>query len=241
VGALGHYLEDEGVATTQISLVREHTAALNPPRALWVPFILGRPFGVPGDAAFQHRVLAAALRLLEAERGPVLEDFGESAPDAPTAEGAAFACPVSFGGADSSEDAALAREVAALRPWSDLARRRKGRGRAAMSGLTAEEAARFIEGFIANRALPPYRAEFPMGLALRLACEDLKAYYLEAVSAQPGALAAAQTHAWFWRETAAGRTLCKLRTVCLASSDPTVLAFGNNNLVPRAVLHTLHA
>ena len=241
MGALGHYLEDEGVATTQISLVREHTAALNPPRALWVPFILGRPFGVPGDAAFQHRVLAAALRLLEAERGPVLEDFGESAPDAPTAEEAAFACPVSFGGADSSEDAALAREVAALRPWSDLARRRKGRGRAAMSGLTAEEAARFIEGFIANPALPPYRAEFPMGLALRLACEDLKAYYLEAVSAQPGALAAAQTHAWFWGETAAGRTLCKLRTVCLASSDPTVLAFGSNNLVPRAVLHTLHA
>jgi hypothetical protein len=239
VGALGHYLEDEGVATTQISLVREHTAALNPPRALWVPFILGRPFGAPGDAAFQRRVAAAALRLLEAERGPVLEDFGEAAPEAPGAEGDAFACPVSFGCASpDGEDAALEREIAALRPWSDLARRRRGHGSAALSGLTAEQAGRFVEDFIANPALPSYRADFPTGLALRLACEDLKAHYLEAVSAQPGALAAAQAHAWFWRETAAGRTLRKLRAACLASRDPTVQAFGSNNLVPRAILHT---
>ena len=64
MGALGHFLEEEGVPTTQISLVREHTAAMNPPRALWVPFILGRPFGVPNDPAFQRRVLLAVLGLL---------------------------------------------------------------------------------------------------------------------------------------------------------------------------------
>ena len=239
MGALGHYLEDEGVATTQISLVREHTAAINPPRALWVPFILGRPFGVPGDAVFQRRVAMAALRLLEAGRGPVLEDFGEAAPDA-AAAAEAFACPVSFPdhGADG-DDAALGREIAALAPWHDLARRRHAHGRAAVSGLTAEEAARFIARFAANPATAPYRAELSLGLALRLACEDLKAYYLEAVSAQPGAMAAAQSHAWFWRETAAGRMLIALRPVCVASADPTVQAFGHNHLVPRAILHTL--
>ena len=220
--------------------MREHTAALNPPRALWVPFILGRPFGVPGDAAFQRRVAGAALRLLEAERGPVLEDFGEAAPDVPLAEAEGFACPVSFGSAESDgEGAALEHEIAALRPWNDLAHRRRGHGRAALSGLTAEEAGRFVAGFIANPAIPAYRDEFTMGLALRLACEDLKASYLEAVSAQPGAMAAAQAHAWFWHETAAGRLLRKLRAVCLASRDPTVQAFGSNNLVPRAILHTL--
>ena len=241
MGALGHYLEDEGVATTQISLVREHTAALNPPRALWVPFILGRPFGVPGDAAFQRRVAGAALRLLEAERGPVLEDFGEAAPDVAVAEAEGFACPVAFGGPDSDgEGAALEREIAALRPWNDLAHRRRGHGRAVLSGLGAEEAGRFVSAFIANPASPAYRSELTAGLALRLACEDLKAYYLEAVSAQPGAIAAAQAHTWFWRETAAGRMLCKLRAVCLASPDPTVQAFGGNNLVPRAILHTLN-
>ena len=73
------------MATTQISLVREHTAAMGPPRALWVPFILGRPFGVPGDAAFQQRVLRSVLNLLEAPAGPVLADYSEEAP-APRAE-----------------------------------------------------------------------------------------------------------------------------------------------------------
>ena len=62
MSALGHYLEEEGIATTQISLIREHTEAMKPPRALWVPFVLGRPFGVPNDAAFQRRVVLAALR-----------------------------------------------------------------------------------------------------------------------------------------------------------------------------------
>ena len=36
--------------TTGISLVRENTASMQPPRALWVPFPLGRPLGVPDDA-----------------------------------------------------------------------------------------------------------------------------------------------------------------------------------------------
>jgi len=35
-----------------VSLIREQTAAIRPPRALWVPFMLGRPFGVPNDPAF---------------------------------------------------------------------------------------------------------------------------------------------------------------------------------------------
>ena len=47
MGALGHFIEREGVPTAQISLIREQTAAIQPPRALWVPFMLGRPFGAP--------------------------------------------------------------------------------------------------------------------------------------------------------------------------------------------------
>lgn len=75
MGALGHYLEEEGLATTQISLIREHTVRIRPPRALWVPFPLGRPMGEPGDTAGQIRVLTAALRLFEADQGPVLVDW----------------------------------------------------------------------------------------------------------------------------------------------------------------------
>ena len=80
VGGLAHYVEGQGVATTQISLIRPHTEVIKPPRALWVPFDLGRPLGVPNDAGFQKRVLLSALNLFEETSGPVLVDFPEEAP-----------------------------------------------------------------------------------------------------------------------------------------------------------------
>src|SRR3954468_485036 len=83
VSALGHYLEDEGIATVAISLIRPQTENTKPPRALWVPFELGRPFGPPSDATFQRRVLLSALRLLEGDDGPiVIADFRDDDPRA---------------------------------------------------------------------------------------------------------------------------------------------------------------
>jgi hypothetical protein len=81
VSALGHYIEEEGIATVAIALVRPQAERTRPPRALWVPFELGRPFGPPSDPAFQKGVILAALRLFEADTGPVLlADFPEDDP-----------------------------------------------------------------------------------------------------------------------------------------------------------------
>ena len=80
MSALSDYLEREAIMTTGISLVRENTESMQPPRSLWVTFPLGRPLGKPGDPAFQHRVIAAALELLNCESGPVLADYPEDAP-----------------------------------------------------------------------------------------------------------------------------------------------------------------
>jgi hypothetical protein len=55
VGGLAHFIEREGIPTTQISLIRIHTEQIKPPRALSVPFELGRPFGAPNEPAFQRR------------------------------------------------------------------------------------------------------------------------------------------------------------------------------------------
>ncbi len=222
--------------------MREHTEAIRAPRALWVPFILGRPFGVPNDAAFQRRVLLAALRLLDAPRGPVLEDFPEEAPeDAMDSEEDAvpFACPVNFGRAPANDAGAWQQEISDLASWHRLAVERRGRTTAALSGLTPANAAKYVADFIENAATPVYRTDFARGLSLRLACEDLKAYYLESVTAQPGRRAAQQVQAWFWHETVAGCTFIKLREVCLVSADETVKQFGLGNLVPRAILHAL--
>ena len=81
MSALAHWLEEEGLATTLVSLVRPQSDAVAPPRALWVPFELGRPLGAPDDPAFQRRVLMATLELLLRGGGPVLRAaFAEEAP-----------------------------------------------------------------------------------------------------------------------------------------------------------------
>jgi len=74
VSAIGHYLEAAGIPTVSISLIRLHSEKMRPPRALWVPYELGRPMGVPNDAAFQTRVLRAALSLLARTDGPLIVD-----------------------------------------------------------------------------------------------------------------------------------------------------------------------
>ena len=76
---LARALEDAGVSTTSISLVREHTEKVKPPRALFVPFPLGHALGRPNDPVLQHRVLRAALDLLGEPAGPVLRDFPDGA------------------------------------------------------------------------------------------------------------------------------------------------------------------
>ena len=238
MGALGHYLESAGVATTQISLVREHTAAMGPPRALWVPFILGRPLGVPGDVRFQHRVLRAVLSLLEAPAGPVLEDYLEEAPVPAAAETEGMACPVSFDRKIDAGDlgAALAREIEELAPWHDLAARRRERTTTGLSGMTMDEAARFVASYL-NAAPAPNLDGMSAGETLKIVCDDLRAYYYEAAAAQPGNPDAQAVLHWFWRDTAAGRAFLALQKICLDSGDATLQVLGGNSLVPRAIVY----
>jgi hypothetical protein len=229
------------VPTTQISLVREHTVKITPPRALWVPFELGRPLGAPGDAAFQIRVLRAALQLLEAPSGPVLVDFPD---DAPTAADASMplVCPVSF--ASPPEDlsdtdllrAALQREIAQLRTWYELTVTRRGRTTVCVSRLTPEEMGLFIGAFLDGQAPPNPRADIPLAALFRYAVEDLKAYYCEALAAQPGQSVADSTTLadWFWRDTTAGRVLFTVQEVCKQSAIPGMQVVATGSLIPRA-------
>ena len=50
--------------TTGISLVRENTESMRPPRIVGA-ISLGRPLGKAGDANFQHHVIQHGLELLE--------------------------------------------------------------------------------------------------------------------------------------------------------------------------------
>jgi hypothetical protein len=223
------------VATTQVSLIREHTAAIKPPRALWVPFMLGRPFGVPNNAAFQQRVLLAVLALIDAPSGPVLVDYPEDAPAAAD-DFPGIACPVSFAQA-AGEDivAALVREVEELRPWHERAQARRGRTMVGLTMLAVDDAAKLIGQFLGDNAIAGLEG-LDMAETVRLACEDVRTYYCEAASARPGTPDAAALQQWFWHETAGGRAIFAVHKQCLASADSALQKLCNFALVPRAVL-----
>lgn len=244
MSAVGHYLEEGGIPTASISLVREHTEAMAPPRALWVPFILGRPLGAPHDAAFQRQVLRALLALFESDSGPVLRDFALDAPQPDPADppdGAA--CPVNFArprppAMDGDELAAkLADELDELRPWHDLAVRRRGGSAVGLTGLTPEQAGAFLCAFAADLPLDGFRLQQPLAMALKQAADDLRAYCEEAAAAQPGGVGPRQMEEWFYRCTVAGRLLQAVRARATAHADGAVRAVGERALIPRAVLN----
>ena len=232
MSGLAHYLEDEGIPTVVVALVREHAEKVRPPRALWVPYALGRPFGVPNDATVQTRVLRQALELLEAAEGPVLVDAQE--PSDQIAEELAWVCPVSFAKTPVAIDSFVARvsqEMTELRPWYDLGLERRGRTTVGLAPTPVRESADWLADYVDNpqhRKAPDEASEAD---SLRWSAGDIKSYYLEAVTAQPGAKPAAQLERWFWRETAGGEMLRQLREICLIHDDPKVRDVGEFMLV----------
>ncbi len=245
MGALGYYLEREEIATASISLIRFQTEKMQPPRALWVPFELGRPYGAPNNPEFQTRVLRALLETLSAEAGPVLSDFDEDPPQSLSSEddGEGWACPIelkavstdaNLGTADLEQ--ALVREIVQLRPWYDQSVTHRGRTTVGVSRLDPVDGARFIVGFLSDDWPEAPHADLSRGETLKHSCEDLRAYYFEAIAAQPGRAAATteEIENWFWNQTTAGAVFRKLDPICRKSDDVVMQHMGNYLLLPRS-------
>jgi hypothetical protein len=239
VSALGHYLEEEGVATAGISLIRPQTENTKPPRALWVPFELGRPFGPPSNPGFQRRVLLAALRMLEHGNGPVvIEDFAEDDPRAQPDP--AWHPPVTpaVAGAHAMDADALAQrlkgEITRLQDahwrWVD----QYSRTTVGISGLAIPEAGRYVAEWLRSRTPPSPREGYSAPLLMRFAVDDVKAYCLEAAGAGSTRPSSRQLGDWFWNESATGAALHALRETCLASEDERVKLIAGNFIVPAA-------
>jgi hypothetical protein len=241
VSALGHYLEDEGIATVAISLIRPQTENTKPPRALWVPFELGRPFGPPSDPAFQKRVILAALRLLERQDGPVLiEDFPDDEPRAQP-DPAWRAPTVSTAGSDGSPEALAARleaEIGLLRGAHKRWLAQHGRTTVGLSRLPINECARYVGDWLRGKAPPSPREGFSAPLILRFAVDDVKAYCLEAAAAGPAKPSSRQLGDWFWNDSAAGAAVHALREALQASEDERLKLIVSNFMVPAARVRT---
>ena len=228
---LARALEEGGLATTSISLVREHTEKLKAPRALFVPFPFGHALGRPNAPELQHRVLRAALDLLRAPSGPVLGDFPDDAEpgDQPPAPRQASAVPVA---ATIAQDAVA--EVGELRAGHERWLAKNG-GRSAfgLSGVAAtrfDDVVRFLQQFADGADAD--MSERPSGVALpafiRWCADDLKTLAFESYMAMQPEAGGDEIARWFWGTTAAGQVLRRVRERLDASDDPSwkAAAFG---------------
>lgn len=63
MGLVARVIEAAGIPTMLVSTGRDLTEQVRPPRSLFVNFPMGNPFGAPGDAEQQRRILTRALEL----------------------------------------------------------------------------------------------------------------------------------------------------------------------------------
>ncbi|HXP05127.1 MAG TPA: hypothetical protein VN808_13480 [Stellaceae bacterium] len=213
MSALGHYLEEEGIASVAIALIRAQAENTRPPRALCVPFELGRPIGPPSDAAFQKRVILAALGLVEAvKQASLIVDF----PDDDPREALDLAWSPPSGPAPAEAFEAEMRMLAPLYAQSCTERARSTVG---LSGLPPAEFGAYIAAWLrGENPASPIDGMSPL-LALRFAIDDLKAYALEAAIAGGARPSSKQLGDWLWNQSACGAAIRALRERLMAGDE----------------------
>ena len=229
-------MESEGLATIVLGLIPQHVRVMRPPRALLVPFELGRPLGAPHNAELQRDVLTTALSLLDhSGPGPVAQIY-DSDVGADAGDDQPWVCPVSFPAPPTGNSLAdcIAEEVRLLRPWFDLAYRQRGHTGSNASGTDIEALVVWLCMF--ESAAATLVDGRPLADSFKLAVEDLKAFYLEAVTAQPSSSTSSDLSKWFWEQTAAGELLWSLRKALREHPDEGVRLHAQFTLVPKSVV-----
>ena len=227
MSGLAHYFEAEGLATVIVALVREHIVSMRPPRALWVPFELGRPFGPPGNAGLQRQVLSEALALLDQDHpDPLLRDFSDTPIE--TVDDADWRFPATLNNTNP------VAEVAEVLPVWQQARERIGRSSYGISGLAPEAAVEFIARYHSSEPMLITK-DMAKGMAkvsrARFAIDDIKAFYLEAAMAEGGHPSARQLLDWFWSDTLAGALIREFQETARVSEDSNLELIADS-LVP---------
>jgi hypothetical protein len=103
-----------------------------------------------------------------------------------------------------------------------------------MVSFDPEPAANLLEKFLTEEEPPSPGGEQTPAVALRLAAQDLKAFYFEAAISRPGAKTpdSRAFSNWFWKETAAGKALEAIRDKFKDSGDKDLSLTARMFLVP---------
>lgn len=158
------------MATIVLGSIREQLLNTAPPRGLFCDFPLGRPLGKPGDAAFQHRVLAHGFSLLERNRQTV-EDFPERVTDQDS-ETLVCSLPPRY---DPDAHPAV-DEARGLRAAYDRAVARHGNRVAAGRTVGPDDIPAALEAFIRIAQGTPWKDARIPGIPARVA-QDIRGYY----------------------------------------------------------------
>jgi len=223
---LARVFEAAGLSTVGIAMVREHMVKVKPPRALFVPFPFGFALGKPHDPALQHRVIAAALDLLEKPAGPLLVDF----PEAEAPEQLPQASVIARRNTPATRDPA--DEVTALRAFYERwVEEHHGRTAVGLCGIPQRRwrgMIRFLQAYARGEAadMPERPAQIPLPQFVRYCIDDVKAFYYEARMTQRPDAPETDLHTWFWGETAIGQLIPTIAQRMNATEDPAVKAIA---------------
>ena len=212
------------MSTTGVVFVKEHAERTKPPRMLWVPYAFGNALGRPGDPLIQHQVMKAAFDLLDAERGPVLEEFeDDTTPELLLQASGA-------GRSEAAKDLNPADELTSLRPYYERwVEKNDGRTAVGVSGVPQRRLrgiVRFLEAYAAGEDTDFEGRPKDVGLPqyIRYCVDDLKAFYYEARMEQRPGTTDSEIHEWYWSDTAMSGLIVKLAETMSQSEDPAVKA-----------------
>jgi len=204
VSTLAHVLEENGLATIALGSVKAQLEGTAPPRGLYCDFPLGRPLGKPGDADFQHQVLAHAFSMLE-NTEPGIETFADVISD----EAQVLSCPMPPR-AEGDEHPAVA-EARGLRPAYDRTIARHGERMGAFRLMGPDDVPAAIATFAAVADGAPWKEAGIPGIPARVV-QDIRGYYeAAAVSLAEHTPSAFEATRWFQHETEAGKAILGAR------------------------------
>jgi hypothetical protein len=215
VCVLAHIFEAAGIATVALASMLPVAEKIAAPRVLHGEFPLGRPLGRPGDAEFQHDVLARAFALLKRTGGPVLESHPvviEESSDAVSCQ-----IPPAYD-ADASP---AVQEARGIRKAYDRIHERRGVtsvGRA-IDADGVPGALEVLEKIVAGTHFK--EAGIPGKNTIAIT-HDIRTYYEEAaVELAEGPPADGRAiEAWFFEKTEAGKTVLAARKAIQEQEAP---------------------
>ena len=200
MGVLARVLEEAGIATVGLSLVRRQAENIKAPRFLHCQFPLGRPLGKPGDPDFQTEVIRRAFSLLDRDDVPVIEDHPDVIDDE-----ADHAASCSLPPRHDPDVHPAVDEAEALRPAYRRQLEAAG-GRTAVGRVAnADDIGDLVGRFVTLADTGSLDAAGLDADSVRAAGQDIRAYYEEAgLALSDHVPAARQLESWFYQQTLTG-------------------------------------